>query len=215
MQDAFANILKGDIINLQGRFVPINLSASVFEGTDPESVQAYVENTTNNAGAVAAFGGYNEKRNLYSDKDLFSSDESRRRDIHLGLDIWAPAGTGVIAPLDATVHSFDFNPGKGNYGPTIILEHKVKSGTFFTLYGHLSAESIEDIEIGETISKGAEFAYLGDSSINGGYAPHLHFQVIVDIGEHFGDYPGVCAQSDREAFLKNCPNPELLINIPL
>ena len=45
--------------------------------------------------------------------------------------------------------------------------------------------------MGEKIRKGEVFAALGDASVNGDYAPHLHLQIICDIGEHQGDYPGV------------------------
>jgi hypothetical protein len=37
-----------------------------------------------------------------------------------------------------------------------------------------------------------------------------HFQIIENIGDHIGDYPGVCSASDR-AFIYNCPDPNLLL----
>jgi hypothetical protein len=48
-----------------------------------------------------------------------------------------------FSALDGTLHSFNFNAGFGDYGPTIILEHNVENQTFI-LYGHLSLDSLED-----------------------------------------------------------------------
>ena len=75
--------------------------------------------------AGVAFGGYNEVRKLYKRSELFAGgrDEDSHRNIHLGLDLWAPAGTSVMAVLEGRVHSFRNNAAFGDYGPTIILEH--------------------------------------------------------------------------------------------
>ena len=101
----------------------------------------------------------------------------------------------------------------GNYGPTIILEHQVENLTFYTLYGHLSLDSINKIKIGQQFKKSETIATLGDATVNGDYAPHLHFQIIKDMGVHKGDYPGVCSAADLDFYLKNCPDPNLLLKI--
>lgn len=41
--------------------------------------------------------------------------------------------------------------------------------------------------------KGKKLAALGNSFENGDYAPHLHFQIIKNIENYTGDYPGVAA----------------------
>ncbi|MDD5151541.1 MAG: peptidoglycan DD-metalloendopeptidase family protein, partial [Flavobacterium sp.] len=105
----------------------------------------YIEDFLLKNNAKVAFGGYNEIRNLYNQNSHFNNDE---RNIHLGIDFWIKAGTPVLAALEGKVHSFDYNAGIGNYGPTIILEHFFENQKFYTLYGHLSMESIENIEIG-------------------------------------------------------------------
>jgi murein DD-endopeptidase MepM/ murein hydrolase activator NlpD len=162
---------------------------------------------------MAAYGGYDEVRNLYRRSEIFTDGVSDERNIHIGLDIWTNAGTKVLAAMDGTIHSFDFNPGKGNYGPTIILEHNILNHKFFTLYGHLSLEDIENIELGDEVKQGQTIGSLGDESVNGDYPPHLHFQIIKDIADYFGDYPGVCSSGERDFFLDNCPNPNLLLKI--
>jgi hypothetical protein len=42
---------------------------------------------------------------------------------------------------------------------------------------------------------------------NGGWPPHLHFQLIRDIQHYHGDYPGVCAKRDVDFYACNCPDP--------
>jgi murein DD-endopeptidase MepM/ murein hydrolase activator NlpD len=93
------------------------------------------------------------------------------------------------------------------------LEHQLENHTFYTLYGHLTLDSIASIKIGDFIAKGQKLASLGNASVNGDYAPHLHFQIIKNIETNFGDYPGVCSKNKLEYYLENCPNPNLLLKI--
>lgn len=173
----------------------------------------YIENYLAANQANIAFGGYNEERNLYKRSTVFNDAATEERNIHIGLDLWIKAGTPVLAALDGTVHSFNYNAGLGDYGPTIILKHQIEDHTFYTLYGHLSLESISEMEIGAAFKKGQKLATLGNSAINGDYAPHLHFQIIKNIGDYFGDYPGVCSKNDLEYYLENCPDPNILLKI--
>lgn len=173
----------------------------------------YIDDYLHKNNALIAYGGYKELRNLYKRSTIFNDADSEERNIHIGLDLWIEAGTNVSAVLDGKVHSFNFNKGIGDYGPTIILEHHFENHAFYTLYGHLSEESIKNIKIGKEFHKGEVIATLGDASVNGGYAPHLHFQIIKDINDYVGDYPGVCSNSDLGYYLENCPDPNLLLKI--
>ena len=200
------------------KYVPIDLSISNMElskidMSDSKAFEIFIENHLHKNNAKVAIGGYNEERNLYKSSLIFNDDEKEERNIHIGMDLWIKAGTPVLAALDGTVYGFDFNAGKGNYGPTIILKHTIGNQIFYTLYGHLSVESIENIEIGTLFKKGETMATLGDSSVNGGYAPHLHFQIIKNIENYSGDYPGVCSKKDLYYYLENCPDPNLLLKI--
>lgn len=190
-----------------------NQELSNIDMSDAKAVEVFIENHLQKNNAQLAFGGYNEERNLYKSSAIFNDEEHEERNIHIGMDLWIKAGTPVLAAVDAEVHGFDFNTGKGNYGPTIILKHTIENQTFYTLYGHLSVESIEQIEIGTRFKKGQTVATLGDSSINGGYAPHLHFQIIKNIEDYSSDYPGVCSKKDLAYYLENCPDPNLLLKI--
>ncbi|SDG00088.1 Peptidase family M23 [Dyadobacter soli] len=159
------------------------------------------------------FGGYGEDRVIYRHRKHFTADTEKPRSIHLGIDIWTDAGTPLYAPLDATVHSFAFNDHYGDYGPTIILSHELAGTTFFTLYGHLSLSSLEGLWEGKNINAGEHFASIGPYPENGDWPPHLHFQIIRDMGNHTGDFPGVCNATDSDYYLDLCPDPEWILRI--
>ena len=164
--------------------------------------------------AKVAFGGYLEKRNLYNRSDYFKNQsKENQRNIHLGIDLWCRKHTKVLSVLDGEIHSFKNNNNYGDFGATIILKHQIKNQIFYSLYGHLSLSSIENISVGDTVLQGNPIGFLGDSSVNGDYAPHLHFQIIKDLKNNFGDYPGVTSKENVEFYQKNCPNPNLLLKI--
>lgn len=199
-------------------YIPLDLSSAndnllKFDIKWAVSFEEYIENHLTSNNAKVAFGGYNEERNLYQRSTIFKDQETEERNMHIGLDLWIKAGTPVLAALDGTVHSFNYNAGFGDYGPTILLEHQLESQTFYTLYGHLSLYSLENIKIGSVFKKGEQLASLGDASVNGDYSPHLHFQIIKNIADKFGDYPGVCSKNELAFYLENCPDPNLLLKI--
>lgn len=200
------------------QYIPLDLSITndvlaKEEIADSSHFEKYIENYLAKNNAKVAFGGYNEIRNLYKRSTVFNDPKTEERNIHIGLDLWIKAGTPVLAALDGFIHSFNYNTGVGDYGPTIIIEHKIEKQRFYTLYGHLSLESIGNIKIGDIVEKGTQIGTLGDAIVNGDYAPHLHFQIIEEISNTFGDYPGVCSKSDLDYYLKNCPDPNLLLKI--
>jgi murein DD-endopeptidase MepM/ murein hydrolase activator NlpD len=184
-----------------------------FDTSSSKEWENYIDNYLKEKHAKVAFGGYLEERNLYDRSSYFNSLEEEQRNIHLGIDLWAKQNTKVLAVLEGKVHSFQNNQNHGDYGPTIILEHNIKNQQFFTLYGHLSLESIKNIVIGTTFKQGECIGFLGEASINGDYAPHLHFQVIVEMENNFGDYPGVSSKSNLNFYKENCPNPNLLLKL--
>lgn len=198
------------------QYLPIDLSISNMDLLvlkNAEDFESYITNYLTKNNAKVAFGGYKEFRNLYKRSNIFNAIDLEERTIHIGIDLWIKEGTPVLAALDGIVHSFDYNVGLGNYGPTIILKHEMQGITFHTLYGHLSIESIEALKVGTAFKAGAQLGTLGDPSVNGDYAPHLHFQIIEQMEDYMGDYPGVSGKSDLEFFLKNCPDPNLLLKI--
>ncbi|HLP39630.1 peptidoglycan DD-metalloendopeptidase family protein [Lacibacter sp.] len=180
---------------------------------DVSKFSNYVDAQLSNAGARYGIGGYAEHRSVYSRSKVFDSpDGGEPRRLHLGVDIWGKAGTPVFAPLGGMVHSFKFNDRYGDYGATIVLLHQLESFAFYTLWGHLSLRDIALVE-GQYINREQEFAHFGEPHENGHWPPHLHFQIIENIELHEGDYPGVCRLSDQKFYLKNCPDPDLILQM--
>ena len=207
----------GNFISIQD-YTPIDISIhnvqfNKLQLKNADDFERYIELYLEEKNAKVAYGGYNETRNLYKRSGIFNDPSIEERNIHLGLDLWIKAGTPVLAALDGTVHSFNYNTGLGDYGPTIILEHTLENHIFYTLYGHLSLESLKKLSVGDFYAQGQLLATLGDSSVNGDYAPHLHFQIIKDMQGMHGDYPGVCSKKNVEFYLNNCPDPNVLLQI--
>lgn len=160
-------------------------------------------------------GGYLETRPFYTtDSYVKISDEGPQwRTVHLGYDLWTKHGTIIKAPIEGIVHSYNNNEGRRNYGPTIILEHKTDQGVpFYTLYGHLAEASLGGIEKNQKIAKGQEFCAIGNSEENGGWPPHLHFQIMVDLLDNKGDFPGVCYSHEQDIWETLCPDPAFLFS---
>ncbi|MBS1655382.1 MAG: peptidoglycan DD-metalloendopeptidase family protein [Bacteroidetes bacterium] len=196
-------------------FTPKNNDINADILTDINSFINYINSRLQSAGARYGIGGYNENRTIYSSSKVFDDNEpgGEPRRLHLGIDIWGKPYTKVMAPLGGIIHSFAFNNHFGDYGATLILSHYIDGFTFYTLYGHLSLNSIKNIQEGDRVRKGDVIAEFGIPVENGHWPPHLHFQLIIDIGDNKGDYPGVCKFSEREKYLNNCPDPDLVVQM--
>jgi murein DD-endopeptidase MepM/ murein hydrolase activator NlpD len=140
-------------------------------------------------------------------------DGTEPRRLHLGIDIWGKPYTPVMSPCDGVIHSFAFNDDFGDYGATIILSHNLDGVAFHTLYGHLSLNSIKNLRECGNVRRADVIAEFGIPMENGQWPPHLHFQVIDDMGNSKGDYPGVCRYSERQFYLDNCPDPDLILGM--
>lgn len=202
---------KDKIIKLDLSSSNPELTQAIFSNT--KTFSAWINEKLESAKARYGIGGYAEHREVYSSSIVFGTNPNdvEPRRLHLGIDIWGKANTGVMAPLDGLVHSFAFNNQPGDYGATIILTHNLEGHSFHTLYGHLSLNSIANLREGETIHAGDVIADFGIPAENGQWPPHLHFQIIIDIGDWKGDYPGVCRFSEKESWLLNSPDPQVIL----
>jgi 4-aminobutyrate aminotransferase-like enzyme len=160
------------------------------------------------AGATVGIGRYDEPRLLYT-APFFAG-----RTIHLGLDLFAPAGTPVQAPLRGVVHAMADNARPQDYGPVVILRHdRDDDAPFYTLYGHLSRESLRGLRIGQPIARGARIGTLGARAENGEWPPHLHLQLIVDLLDLGTDFPGVGTAAQRAVWRAFSPDPSVLAGV--
>lgn len=194
-------------------FTAANKELAHLDINDVAGFTQYLFEKIADADPPVGIGRYNEDRVLYRHSPLFDG-RAERRSIHLGLDLFVIEGTEIRTPLTGRVYSLADNAGLGDYGPTVILEHRVPDARFFTLYGHLSRRTIDQLDIGSTLRAGERLGDVGDLHENGGWPPHLHFQVVtVDPGDA-GDYPGVASPSESDHFLALCPDPNLILGIP-
>ncbi len=193
-------------------FTAGNKTLSPGKIADTEIFAQYINAILKDAHCRYGFGGYGEHRTLYARSVHFDAADEPRR-LHLGIDIWGPAGTKVMAPLDGIVHSFAFNNHDSDYGATLILTHPLEGAFFHTLYGHLSLNSLKNLEQGKRICRGEVIGEFGMRFENGNWPPHLHFQLIGDMQGREGDYPGVCKFSEKERWLDNCPDPDLILQM--
>jgi len=198
---------------LQLDFTGNNAELTQTDLSDTERFSEWVSNKLIQNHCRYGIGGYFEHRTIYSRSALFDTGDEPRR-LHLGIDIWAAAGNPVYAPLAGTVHSFRDNNNFGDYGPTIILEHHLDGLVLYTLYGHLSRESLDNLYEGKPIEINEMLGWFGDANENGHWPPHLHFQLMFDTEGLKGDYPGVCRYSEREKYRMNIPNPNLMLRFP-
>ena len=208
---AFCAVVQNGKPYRQLDFTATNTDLLTRDLSETRDFSNYVFDELLSGSTFNGIGGYGEDRVIYRHRKHFISDSEKPRSIHLGVDIWAEAGTSIYAPLDATVHSFAFNDHYGDYGPTIILSHELAGTTFFTLYGHLALNSLEALHEGKALKAGERFAAIGPYPENGDWPPHLHFQVIRDMGSYRGDFPGVCHAADQHYYFNLCPDPELIL----
>ena len=215
-----ASILKGDLRTAPSLVFDLSVG-SKFLGADPGAMQAEaltekIFREMNRAGALAGVGRYDEPR-LYA-SSLFGTSGNptdERRTIHLGLDLFVAPGTALRAPLDGVVHTVANNSAPFDYGPLVILRHQTSDGEeFFTLYGHLTRDTLAALKVGQRVAQGEQFAAVGATSENGGWPPHVHFQIIIDLLGLGADFPGVAYASQRSVWTSLSPDPNSLLGIP-
>lgn len=159
-------------------------------------------------------GGYLEDRVIYRRSPAVfgeTQNDAPARSLHLGVDVWLRAGTPVLAPLDAVVHSVADNARFGDYGPTVILQHQLEETVFYSLYGHLARRETALLRPGMTVERGTAFAEVGPAPENGDWPPHLHFQLMADMQGRVGDFPGVALPTERAYWAELCPDPNLVL----
>jgi len=160
-------------------------------------------------------GPYGEKRSVYAGDQFADAASPERRTRHLGIDVFAPAGTGVHAPLAGKVAYVTYNADPLDYGHTLILEHRTGDGLpFWTLYGHLGASLPGLMKVGAPVAAGQLIAHLGDWPENGGWAAHLHFQIMTDmLSQTGGNFFGVGHDSLWDVWSGLCIDPNLILRL--
>jgi 4-aminobutyrate aminotransferase-like enzyme/Ser/Thr protein kinase RdoA (MazF antagonist) len=217
-QGSMARVVDADLT----RAVVFDLSVgspeleSVAAAGDTPSLTAKIFGRMREAGAAAAIGRYDEARLVYQ-TDAFrgpGGEHPEWRTVHLAVDLFLPPGSPVSSPLPGRVHSFRDNAARLDYGPTVILEHApTNAPVFFTLYGHLTTESLSGLSVGMAVEKGQPIGRIGAPPGNGDWPPHVHFQVVTDLLGREGDFPGVAPASQRAVWLSLSPDPSVILGV--
>ncbi len=176
---------------------------------------AYAEPLRRHLGEnTIGIGYYDEIRPIYL-ADMFAINHHQRRSLHLGVDVFAPPQTKLYAPLAGTIHSLANYPEEQDYGPILILKHQPTPAIrFYTLYGHLSPESLDRWEVGQQVDAGALLVAIGDYPRNGNWTPHLHFQIVIDLLDYGDNFPGVCSPKLRDLWKSLSPDPKHILRLP-
>ena len=146
-------------------------------------------------------GRYDEVR-WHVSHELFGGD------LHVGIDIGAPVGEPIHSFDKGVVYSLGVNAEDGSYGPTIIVEYELEESqfglfavtcrwnlsTWFTRYG---------------CRRGPSYATVDDKSVNGGWEPHLHFQLSWEKPEG-NDIPG-CSKRRPGVGPRKVSNPRMVL----
>jgi 4-aminobutyrate aminotransferase-like enzyme/Ser/Thr protein kinase RdoA (MazF antagonist) len=235
------------VVGLDLRTIPLHVfDLSIESGEfgvspDPEDPEAWTDaifGRMEATGAKVGVGRYDEARRWYTPAAFRGQGwhAPEWRTLHIGIDLMVEAGSAIYAPFEAVVHSVANNEGSLDYGPTVILEHRVRVPAdhgpaqvpdraseqggpdaplvFHTLYGHLADDVLSTLTPGQEIAKGEAFAHVGSFPTNGNWVPHLHLQVITDLLGMEGTFPGVCRPSQREVWKALSPDPNLILGIP-
>jgi murein DD-endopeptidase MepM/ murein hydrolase activator NlpD len=156
-----------------------------------------------------SIGRYNEKRrNMYT-APRYQMDEDPR-DIHMGIDMAAPIGTPVYSFSDGEIFKWANNSAQGDYGPTLVIKYIFGDHCLYALYGHLSLSSLVDKKEKQQVLRGEAIGTIGDESENGGWFPHLHFQLSL-LAPDRADLPGVVSEKDHSRAIQRYPDPRWVL----
>jgi murein DD-endopeptidase MepM/ murein hydrolase activator NlpD len=207
-------LLRSPIIATDGNATVLDLSigsrirGQEISGLGVAEFSELIEGIMRDADTDFAFGRYAEPRALYSNENFASNETGESRTIHMGLDLFCAVDTPVHAPLDGTVAVLANNDRELDYGPMVVLQHATDTGQgFYTLYGHLSLDTLAAIQQGQEVRAGEQIAKVGAPPHNGNWAPHLHLQLVLDLMSLDADFPGVAYESKKDYWLTLSPSP--------
>jgi murein DD-endopeptidase MepM/ murein hydrolase activator NlpD len=159
-------------------------------------------------------GAYAEDRQVYTSAQFADAGSPERRSVHTGVDVFAPAMTPVRAPIAGRVLHVTYNADPLDYGHTLILQNDADGVPFYTLYGHLAGTLPGLLAVGDVVAPGQIIAHLGDWHENGGWAPHLHFQIMTDmLGRTDGNFVGAGHPGLWDVWRDICLDPNLLMRL--
>ena len=74
---------------------------------------------------------------------------------------------------------------------------------------------MDHLEPGQEVGAGETIGWIGTYPSNGNWPPHLHFQVMTDMLDYQGDFPGVARPSEAWYWRGLCIDPNLMLGLDL
>ena len=218
-QSGFASVVEVDVRTARATQFDLSVGSALLAGDERENAASPLTERLfallRTTGASIGINGYDEARAFYTSAAFAGpSPLSETRTIHMAIDLTLPAGSPIYAPLAGVVSGFEDALDRLDYGPVIVLRHMAGDTPFYTLYGHLSRESLAGLRIGQPIARGARIGWIGAAPINGDWWPHVHFQVITDMLDIACNFNGSALASQREIWRSISPDPNLILGIP-
>jgi len=194
---------------------PLHAIAKASAARRPEEAERLWRGIAEKDGIELGIGPWGEERPVYSSdafRSVFAPDQ--RRSLHLGLDLFAPAGTDIYTPLDATVVDLFETDVPLDYGRAVLLRHELEDRAFYSLWGHLSAQTVRERKVGECLQAGDLIGQLGATHENGNWQPHVHIQLITYEPDRAGDVIGAGEAEYRAVWEELFPDPVHFAGLP-
>jgi 4-aminobutyrate aminotransferase-like enzyme/Ser/Thr protein kinase RdoA (MazF antagonist)/murein DD-endopeptidase MepM/ murein hydrolase activator NlpD len=181
----------------------------------PEEAERLWDAIAAQEGVTLGIGSWGEERPVYS-SDAFKSvfAPELRRELHLGLDLFAPAGTNVRTPLDGVVVDLFETDVPLDYGHAVLLKHEPHGHVFYSLWGHLSAQTVKNRKLGERLKAGDIIGQFGKPSENGNWQPHVHIQLVTYAAPKAADVIGAGEKDYMALWSELFPDPARFIGLP-
>jgi 4-aminobutyrate aminotransferase-like enzyme/Ser/Thr protein kinase RdoA (MazF antagonist) len=167
-------------------------------------------------GIDLGIGPWGEDRPVYTAAAFASTlVTGQRRSLHLGLDLFLDAGSHVRTPLPGRVVDIYVSDLPLDYGHAILLEHNpAPEITFFSLWGHLSANTAKLRKLGEELKAGDIVGQMGSNKENGGWQPHVHLQLIAYRPAKAADVIGAGEPGYRAIWAELFPDAAAFAGVP-
>ena len=176
-----ADVLPFDLRRAGRVVISLADGAPVTSLNGPSESWEWMQAQMDAAHAQVIVGRYDEDRSCYAGEQ-FHTDAPEPRSVHTGIDLFIADETPVHAMLPGTVETVVDNDMPYDYGPTVVLRHVTGDGTpFWVLYGHLARRTLTHVRPGQEVVAGEVVGFIGDHTVNGGWAPHVHLQIMTDL----------------------------------
>ena len=157
--DAIAPILAVELDERTCKVIDLSIGSPLIRGVNQGPDILALREAVQSKGLQFGIGRYGEVRLRSSDPGEDFNTELQT--VHLGMDIYTPAGSPVCAPLVGEVHSFASRSKGQADGAVVILKHQgPKNHEFYTLFSHLEPRSLDGLIPGQKIAAGEQFASL-------------------------------------------------------